>query len=334
MVIEGSIMRFTDDDHALLCNLYWDKELSLASIANQLNVDKKTVRRRMIELNIPRRKLNPNIYKDWSGAPHRDPVLLKRLYWDEELSTTQIAERFGVSGAVVGLWMRRHEIGIRDQALATHIAIGNSVRLSNEALFFLAGELLGDGSLIKNKSISAYYSHASKHRAYVEWLRDIYESFGIESVGSITKHQHLYEPTGTTSYTYRLITKSYPELMGLRRKWYPNEKKQPPRDLVLNGVMLRQWFIGDGNYREGYRDGYFVREVRISNFAFSRESQEFLLKLLHGLHLGATLASDGFRMRSQYTDRFFDIIGPCPVPDIYGYKWPSERITHRQLDLL
>lgn len=319
-------------DRGTLYSLYWDNGLSQQAIAERYGVGSSSVCRWMKKLNIPQRQLNPNMYKDWEGAPHRDPELLRRLYWDEELNTVQIAKQLDMSDSVIGLWMERLGIPKRDQAMATHLAVGNSIKLSDEAMSFLAGSLLGDGSLIWNKSISAFYSHTSKHKDYLKWLRAQFKGYGLEPIGTIRKQPRYYKGS-KVSYTYSFATRSYPELGVLRRKWYPNEKKQPPQDLILNGLSLRQWFIGDGNYRERHRNNRFEREVRISNFAFSQDSREFLATLFHRLHIGVTLPSDGFRVRNQYIDHFFQVIGPCPVPEIYGYKWPTAS-KRQQLGLL
>lgn len=144
---------------------------------------------------------------------------------------------------------------------------------------------------------------------------------------------HVYEPTGTIYHSYRFATKSYPELGELRRKWYPNDKKAPPRDLALDRVSLRQWFIGDGNYRERHRHGRLEREVRIANREFTSADRLFLQSLIDNLGISATIIKSGFRVRKNSVDRFFRVIGPCPIP-VYRYKWPSEEITHEQPNLL
>lgn len=319
-------------DREILYNLYWIKGLSQGAIAKRLGVGKSSVGRWMRRLNVPQRQLNPNMYKDWTGAPHRDAEVLRRMYWDEELNTVQIAERLGISHSVIGLWMERLGIPRRDQALATHMAIGNSVQLSEEALAFLQGELLGDGSIVMNKSISGAYHHCNKHRAYLEWLIKEFDKFGIESVGKINRMSKSYK--GKEYFAYSFCTRSYPEFKELREKWYSSELgKQPPDDLRLNGLILRQWFIGDGNYRaRRHRGGKLEHEIRILNLSFTFERKEFLANQLQSLGILSTFSPRGFRIRNQSFRKFFETIGPCPVPEIYGYKWPRTELG-KQLEL-
>lgn len=42
--------------------------------------------------------------------PYRDPDLLRRLYWEEEMDTRDLADEFGCSGSTVRNWMERHDI--------------------------------------------------------------------------------------------------------------------------------------------------------------------------------------------------------------------------------
>lgn len=44
------------------------------------------------------------------ASSYKDPEVLDRLYWDEQLSTYQIAERFDVTPRTILNWMERLEI--------------------------------------------------------------------------------------------------------------------------------------------------------------------------------------------------------------------------------
>ncbi|GAI49993.1 unnamed protein product, partial [marine sediment metagenome] len=127
----------------------------------------------------------------------------------------------------------------------------NHVSLSEEALEFLNGELLGDGHL-QEYSFVAKYSHTSKHRQYLEWLRDKLLLFGINPSGEILGYSYntfkdkRYKDTIYTSFRY--YSKSYLELKELKKIWYPSPEsvKRVPLDIELAPTTLRQWYMGDG----------------------------------------------------------------------------------------
>jgi len=245
-----------------------------------------------------------------------DPKLIEHLYWNECLCQREIAERLGVSKSLVGQRMQRFGIPRRSQAQATHLATGNHVTLSNEAIAFIDGCLLGDGTLVMNKSISACYQHTDKHRPYLVWLRSRLRAFEIDSspIASITKTYR-----SKTYLVYRLSSMSYPELRPLRLRWYPDGEKRPPSDLDLTPATMRQWFLGDGSYRERSKE----RELRLCNTSFPLDAKELLKRKMNDIGIDVTIGKHTLRVRNHSISRFYQFIGPCPVPDIYGYKWPS-----------
>jgi len=46
--------------------------------------------------------------------PWRDGSLLRELYWEQELSTTEIADKLGCTQQTVSRWMQRLDIPRRD----------------------------------------------------------------------------------------------------------------------------------------------------------------------------------------------------------------------------
>ncbi len=244
-----------------------------------------------------------------------DPDLLRCWYWDEELNQREIAERLGVSGSLVGQRMQQFGINRRSQAMATHLASGNEMHLTHEGYELLAGCLLGDASITPNKSISAAYQQVCIHREYLVWLQDAFASEGMECLPDIATLDH---KVGNTAYL--LVSRSYPGLSTIRKEWYPDGKKSPPDNLVLTPTVVLHWYLGDGNYRER---GRCSKEVRICNTAFPQTSRELLQRKLAKNGIETTLSWDTFRIRNRCIDRFFEFIGSCPVPDSFGYKWPS-----------
>lgn len=51
---------------------------------------------------------------------YRNPSVLRSLYWGEQMSTSEIADRFGVTGSTIRKWMERHGIERRSRFDAKH----------------------------------------------------------------------------------------------------------------------------------------------------------------------------------------------------------------------
>ncbi len=262
---------------------------------------------------------------------HRSKEVLYQLYWGQELNQQEVGQLLGVTGDTISVWMQRLEVPRRDHSGYAHLGAAKHFTWSAEAKSFFNGSLLGDGALEKSSQKSARYKHSSKHQQYLEWIKSTLHRFGIDT-GRITTHQHPLGD-GRVALSYYLNSKSYPEFLPLYNKWYSKDVgKQPPNDLLLDSIMLRQWFIGDGSYIrvKGPRGGR--RTVIIANFCFTQQKQAFLLSQLHALRLVARQVQVGFSISVTSIPRFFGIIGPCPV-SCYQYKWPIEELGI-QLDLL
>lgn len=57
-----------------------------------------------------------------SDAPWRDEDTLQRLYWEEEMTTTEIGDELGCSSGSVLRWMEKHDIPRRSRYEASRLA--------------------------------------------------------------------------------------------------------------------------------------------------------------------------------------------------------------------
>jgi transposase len=85
---------------------YLDEGLTIAQVAARYGVSATTARRWLGNAGIPRRAARRS-----SRAPSADE--LRRLYQDEGLSTTQIAQRHGVAQQTAHGWLRAAQIPLR-----------------------------------------------------------------------------------------------------------------------------------------------------------------------------------------------------------------------------
>jgi len=228
---------------------------------------------------------------------------------------------FGVDNTVIGRWLKRFNIPSRSRAKAAHLSSANHCNLSQKAIDWISGEMLGDGSIQSVSPYSAYFTYGSKHLEYIKYVKDTLESFGIKG-GKIIKRYHkkedvLFAKRDYYSYFYRSYC--YVELLSLRKKWYPKGKKIIPKDIKLNSLICRQHYIGDGSlihaksgrpYIYLYTNGFTIPDVK------------WLVDKINKLGFKATRQPtvNSIRIFGCSTKEFLSYIGNSPV-NCYKYKF-------------
>ena len=241
---------------------------------------------------------------------------LRNLYINMEMSDEQIGDHIGASKYVVYWWRKKHGILARDLSLAHHLRTGNSVVLSEEAKDFICGELLGDGHLFESSKHSAGYMHSSKYKEYVQWLSSRFNDLGIEQVGKINR----YDDGKAISYHY--CSRSYPELMKIRKEWYPYGEKIIPKSLVITPMVMLHHYIGDGALKKNPRGG---SSINLHTDGFEKRDVFFLRELLKniGINTNYHKSNNTIYIPVSATKDFISYIGNCPeeIEGVYGYKW-------------
>ena len=138
--IEKEQPEWRDED--VLRELYWDEELSIGEVAERLDTSRDVIHRWMVRLDIDRRP-GPQADRPW-----HDKELLRRMYFDREMSQADIAEEFDTVSCVISDWFIRHNIETPSYAEAGQIA-----RRVNRAFFYtdksgyeLAGSRVGENT--------------------------------------------------------------------------------------------------------------------------------------------------------------------------------------------
>lgn len=240
---------------------------------------------------------------------------LYNKYWEEKLSLHQIAKLCNVSDQTILKYMNKFKISRRSMNEARHLVSANHCNLSQNKIDLINGELLGDGHLGVQSSYSSFFSYGSKYFEYITYISNILKSFGIRQVGRI--RMHINKKRGNISYHY--VSRSYVELLSIRKKWYPDGKKIVPKDLKLTPLTCRQWYIGDGclihNNCKNLYIKLFTESLKIIDVDF----------LVNGLiKLGFKATRQPFKntiyISTHSTKDFLNYIGKCPVK-CYEYKW-------------
>jgi len=262
-------------------------------------------------MRLNKQKVKGNMYN------HKLPEIgnLKSLYFDKKLSNREISRLFNVTPSAVKNKLNRYNIKLRSLSEGQNL-IANHIHLSKEAVIYLDGLLLGDGSLIfstNKKSVS--YKHSDKRKEYLVYLRTKLLSFKIESL-QIYKDNRGY---------FHLQTRSYRELVILRKRWYPNNKKSIPQDLILLPETLKNWYIGDGSL-----DNKSISEkVTIANDS-KVINRKNLIIAIHNIGIKISIYENCFYIKKESRNKFFRymLMDDNFIPECYQYKFPKELICH------
>lgn len=302
---------------------YLIKQLSTIQIAKLCRCSKTTIMNQIKNFNISIRshsEANHLRYKrEVENDKYCDKKWLENKYLREKLSTIQISKLCKVSCRTILDWLYKFNISIRSRAERTSLAKTNHCNLSQKAIEWLDGELLGDGSLQSRNPYSANFVYGSKYLEYAQYVSNTLKSFGIEQAGKINKNYH----KGTKGFTYHYNSRYYKELLSIRKKWYINGKKIVPQNIKLTPLTCRQWYIGDGSLS---RQEGRMSHIRLATNGFLIEDAEFLKNKLIELGFNTTRRNHGNRVAiSAYSTKdFLDYIGKCPVK-CYQYKWDYKR---------
>lgn len=280
---------------------------------------------------------------------------LENLYVTQRKSLRVVGEYYQGSMLLVRTWLKHYGIPANPTGTNLEIKPGNRVEISSELHDVLVGELLGDGCIswgdatAKDKSLSGVFGYCTSKKGYLTWLFQLLGDLGLKQSG--TFNSTTYSPSERSSGFYTLKettshkakTLAYRELRDYREKWYPNENKKPPEDLLITPTVLRHWFIGDGTLakitssrKRGNGELQYSQVVLCTN-GFTWKDCELLALKLQALGLpfevkghhqnwkGVKTINPQLRLPKPATNTslFFDFIGPCPeeIKEDYGYKW-------------
>jgi len=244
---------------------------------------------------------------------YRSKEWLQNKYINEKLSSRQIAKLCGVAHSVIQYWFKKYNIPIRSYKESIDLAYKNHCDLSQKAINWIEGELLGDGCLLSESYRTANFRYASKYLEYASYIKDTLKSFGIEG-GKIYKRYH----KDSNCYSYSYASFRYPELLPIRKQWYPEGKKIVPKDIKLTPLVVRQWYIGDGCLNCSKKHNPYIS---LATNGFNAIDINWLVEKLNKLKFKAKKHLNNTIYISTYsTKAFIDYIGKSPIR-CYDYKF-------------
>jgi len=298
-------------DKKWLYNKYKIEKLSTINIGKICNVSFQTIYKWL-----KRHNIQVNLFVPDDIGYHRKDWLYDK-YIKDKMTSRKIAKLCKTGKTTILNALKRLDIPIRTAGEAFHLSQGNHCNLSQEAIEWINGELLGDGCLRSPRGPSAIYSHSSKYYEYLEYVIDTLKSFGIRAPSGPRE----YNSKVSNGHHKSMDSLSYTELLPIRKKWYPNGKKIVPRDIKLTPLTCRQWYIGDGCLQRG-------RYIIMATCGFTISDVNWLVEQLIELGFKATRqpSCNCIIISTYSTKAFLDYIGKCPV-NCYQYKWNYKTLS-------
>jgi hypothetical protein len=257
---------------------------------------------------------------------YRKESWLRNKYVSQQWSSCRIAKFCNIGNRHVLRWMNRYGISRRDFP-----SQGRILSMSPRLVSIIEGELLGDGHVRMVSPNSAVFTYGCKHKNHALWLIRCFSDEGVSFINKGRPTKHVLPQNGNTAYFFSSL--SYPQLVEIRRRWYPNGKKVVPLDIALNETSVRHWFIGDGTtfFRKSrpYRPS---RGIFFCTHSFTfRENHRLARHLLNDLGIRASVIRCKTKRRLYFNLRLgekasrllLNTIGKCPskLTKEYGHKW-------------
>lgn len=232
-----------------------------------------------------------------------------KLY-ESGVSGNQISIKYNINIATLMYTLRKNNVNIRTVSEGVNLYLENTFKkdssiINKELNEIIIGNLLGDGYIRKSK-VRCTYAHVDKNKEYIEWLIKIFEN------SSISCH---FNSTTSANGCYSFQTNSYQCLNDYHDRFY-QDKRIVPSDILLTPIVLRQWFISDGN----------THKTSGLSIAKSPYNKILMLQLQNiigercSYHFDKRRGCGKYYIPKRYKPKFFDYIGECPV-ECYKYKW-------------
>lgn len=173
-----------------------------------------------------------------SLADLTEPVL-RRLYYDEGKTETEIAVLYSTYQVMVGRVRKRY--GIPTIGKTDRLDLPTELTARQKSI--LVGSMLGDGRLFKTGSETAAYSehHSEKQRPYLEWKASEFEPF-TKGITPSNKGPHL----GNLMTTHGVrVLKPYWDLFYPQGKGSKGFSNLPLK--WVDALALAVWFMDDGS---------------------------------------------------------------------------------------
>lgn len=241
-------------------------------------------------------------------------------------SSIKIANLLGCGHSLVLRHLKFHNINRKSRGHWRIVTNDNGI-INREEI--IEGLMLGDGHIEKSsRSVNPRLIIHQKQKELVSFYRQQLSPDSTIVVDVNKPHKLKSGKIIGRTTSYRCKTKASPSLLPYHTKWYHNNKKVIPIDLILTPMNVLHWFIGDGSSH--VRPNKTAVEIQLATNNFTESEVDILIrkfkklgitfyKSKHGNHTDKTR---GFLMRLSTPDasKFYKFIGKSPVKCML-YKW-------------
>lgn len=215
--------------------------------------------------------------------------------------------------------------------------VNKEIILTDEQKNVIIGSLLGDGSIIKHKKCkNSYFSYVSSQKEHVDYIYYFIKELMTERYKDGPVKSETFDlRTNKTYVSYSIRTKNNICFKNIRNEWY-KEKKIIPENLILNPLICKIWYLGDGGILKSKRH-VASNYIKLSTDGFE---PKYVLNIIKKLNF--------FEARIQYRNKektqsailiprykikdFLKYIGECPI-ECYKYKWDYLPCKSNKIDL-
>lgn len=247
--------------------------------------------------------------------------VFEKLYYEELLTETEIAERFGTYQVKIGRMRKAWGLpALGKTGRATRRLPEPTERQGD----ILVGSLLGDGWMDASSALTARFNegHSLKQEGYLRWKADELVPY-VSNVIDVVKTDRV---TGKQYPAKVLYTQSCTHLRPFYDLFYKTGARVFPADLPqrMNPLVLAVWFMDDGS---------LLGNMPRITFGLDDLSWRRAEKALRKLKLKPDIHEDndgtfGIHFPRQ-ADLFFDLVRPH-MPECMVYKLPKDTERRRQ----
>jgi len=251
---------------------------------------------------------------------------------DKHKSVGKVSAHLGIPYSTVYSWYKKEGIELLPSCMTIYQEL-REVNLNSTHRSIILGSILGDGSLLKNKSAKnarLQIGHCTSQYGYLMWKKDMLAPF----VHRVTQAEKPGPKVicGKQSYSsgyYFINTIVHPQITEYRNKFYFKGKKRVHESVVeeLDLLSLAVWLADDGSFTARGVNG--VRGSIATN-SFSYGGVELLLKALKKFYIGhASIANDNsnviYLSGSKAIIQLLKMVTEV-LPESIHYKFASQRL--------
>lgn len=237
----------------------------------------------------------------------------KRLYYDELLTETQIAERLGTYQVAVNRFRKRHDLPTLGKTGRIEKQLPELTGLQRD---LIVGSLLGDGGMRAPSPATARLSegHSLKQCDYTDWKADILGPYISDRYRAQKRNKE-----GRVFHTWNYATRTTTRLRPFYDLFYATGPRVFPSGLpeLMNPFVLAVWYLDDGGVMNKFHP-------RIT-FGLDDLSLERAIRALQKVGLTTRIHEDNNSLCLTFPgqDRvFYDLVGPH-IPDCMSFKRPE-----------